>query len=368
MNFGIPKEVRPFEYRVGLTPAAVRSLVRNGHTVYFEHNAGLKAGFTDQEYETAGGKLVYTASEAYGRADVLVKVSRPTEDEYRFFNHQQAIVSFLNLAVASEDLLEQLATSEITAIACETIETNDNKLTVLQALSEITGRMSPVIAGDLLGSFKGGRGILLSGIPGIAPASVVIIGAGVLGCNSARAFRDLGADVTLLDNDLMALRRVDRLFDAKLPTMYANAHNIEKAVKFADVLVTTAASAGEKAPVLITRQMLKSMKSRAIILDFAINSGGNVETSRPTTLADPSFVEEGIIHYCVPNVPSRVSRTSSYALSNALIPYLLQMGELGIDAAIRNNAELKRGVNTFQGKLSHAGVAEALKKDLEVKL
>ncbi len=368
MNFGIPKEVRPFEYRVGLTPAAVRTIVRAGHKVYIEHNAGLKAGFTDEDYLAAGAERVYNAAEAYGRADIVVKVSRPTEDEYRFFISGQTIVSFLNLAVASSDLLMELRKQSITTIACETIETDDGKLPVLQPLSEITGRMSPIIAGDLLGSFKGGRGILLSGIPGIPPASVVIIGAGVLGCNAARTFRAIGADVTLLDSNLNALRGVDTLFGGKMPTMYASNHNIEKAVKFADVLVTTATRPGERAPVLVSKEMLKSMKPRAVILDFAINNGGNVASSRPTTLADPFFVEQNILHYCVPNVPSRVARTSSYAIANALLPYLMEIGESGLENAIKNNPEIRRGVNTYLGKLAHQGVADTLHQTVEVTL
>ncbi len=360
MNFGIPKEIRPFENRVSLTPAAVDSLVRAGHTVFFEHEAGQKAGFADEEYVSAGGQLVYTAAEAYGRADVVVKVGRPMEAEYRHFVEGQTIFSFLHLAVASADLLKTLQDCKITAIGCETMETDSGELPVLQTTSDIAGRLAPILAGELLGSFKGGRGILLSGIPGIPPAAVVILGAGVLGTSAARAFHNLGADVTLLDDNLEKLQRIDQIFGGQLATMFATPHNIAKTVKFADVLLTAASHPGKKAPVLITRPMLKTMRRRAVILDLAINSGGNVETSRPTTLANPSFIEEEIIHYCVPNVPSRVARTGSHAFSNVILPYLLEIGRLGLGEALHQISTLKRGVNTLRGKLVHQNVAAAI--------
>ena len=226
--------------------------------------------------------------------------------------------------------------------------------------------MAPIIAGHLMGSFKDGRGILLSGIPGIPPAAVVIIGAGELGINAARAFCNLGAEVTVLDNNIEALQKVDTLFDGKMATMFATPHNISKVVKFADVLLTAAAVPGDRASILVTREMLKTMQRRAIILDMAINSGGNVETSRPTTLADPSYIEEEIVHYCVPNVPSRVARTGSYAYSNAILPYLLKIGELGLEKALKAIPSLKRGVNTLEGELVHSGVEAAMDNDSEV--
>lgn len=360
MNFGIPKEVRPLEFRVGLTPAAADSLVRAGHKVLVEHDAGIHAGFVDEDYRQAGAQVVYAAKEAYGRADVVVKVGRPAEEEYKLFQPYQTIMSFLHLAVASPDLVTVLEKERITAIGYETILKDDGTLPLLSPTSEIAGRMSPIIAGDLMGSFKGGRGILLSGIPGIPPAAVVVIGAGVLGFNATRAFHNFGAEVTVLDHDLEALQKIDLFFDGKISTLYATPHNIVKAIKFADVLIASAAVPGGKAPILISREMLKSMRKRAIVLDLAINSGGNLETSRPTNLANPSFVEEDIIHYCVPNVPSRVARTGSYAISNSILPYLLRCAELGIKSAIEEIIELRRGVNTIEGKLVHHGVAKAI--------
>lgn len=368
MNFGIPKEIRSHEYRVGLTPAAVDSLVRGGHKVFVETNAGKHAGFKNEDYQAMGAQVVYTPQEAYGRADVVVKVGRPAEAEYQYFNPQQVIFSFLHLAVASPDLLTALQTQKITAIGYETMEMDDGTLPVMITTSEIAGRLAPAIAGGLLSSVHGGRGILLAGVPGTPPAAVVILGAGVLGFHAARSFHNLGAQVTVLDVDFRALQRIDALLGGRVTTMFANPHNIAKTVAFADVLVCTAATPGGKAPTLVTREMLKKMPRRAVILDLAINSGGNVETSRPTELGNPSYIEEEVIHYCVPNVPSRVARTGSHSLSNAILPYLLEMGRLGIPEAFKSMPELRRGVNTFEGKLAHPLVAEALGKKVEAKI
>ncbi|NOX38260.1 MAG: alanine dehydrogenase [Calditrichaeota bacterium] len=368
MNFGVPKEVRPFEFRVGMTPAAADAVIRAGHQVYIEKGAGDGAGFHDQDYLDVGAHIVYSAHEAYGRADVVVKVSRPTEDEYRYFIKGQTIMSFLNLSVASPDLLEALKANQITAIAYETIQSDNGTLPVLLPTSEVAGRMAPIIAGRLMESLAGGRGILLSGIPGIPPAQVVILGAGVLGTNAARAFHNIGAEVTVLDKNMNALQRIDNMFNGKVSTMLANPFNIAKAVSFADVLVGAVAIPGQRAPILVNREMVKSMRKRAVIIDFSIDNGGCVETSRPTNLKYPSFIEEGIIHYCAPNVPALVARTASYALSNALLPFLLHIGQQGIPEALKTSPDLARGVNLLKGKLAHPGVAAALNKRVEVTL
>lgn len=368
MDFGVPKEVRPLEYRVGLTPAAVDALVKAGHQVFVERSAGLSANFRDRDYQAVGAQIVYSPSEAYGRADVVIKVARPTREEYVRFRSGQTILSFLHLAVASPDLLEALQKKGITAIAYETIEADDATLPVLLPTSEVAGRMAPVIAGQLLESVEGGRGILLSGIPGTPPAAVVILGAGVLGTNAARAFHGLGAEVTVLDQDMRALQRIDALFAGHVATMVANPYNIAKAVSFADVLVGAVAVPGERAPILVTRAMVRSMRSRAVIIDFSIDSGGCVETSRPTNHVNPSYIEEGVIHYCVPNVPARVARTASYALANAVLPYLLEIGKRGVSGALRAIPELRRGVNVLRGRLAHPRVAAALGRRAEVSL
>jgi len=368
MNFGIPKEVRPYEFRVGMTPAAVDALVRAGHQVFVEHDAGAAAGFHDEVYRKVGAQIVYSHHEAYGRADVVVKVARPTSEEYSDFRKGQTIISFLNLAVASPDLLEALQEKKITAIGMETIEKDDGTLPVLLPTSEVAGRMAPVIAGQLLQNIHGGRGILLSGIPGIPPAAVVILGAGILGTNAARAFYNLGAEVTILDKNIQALQRIDTLFQGKVATMLANPFNVAKALSFADVVIGAVAVPGGRAPVLITREHLKTMRKRSVFIDFSIDSGGSAETSRPTTLKSPYFTEENVIHYCVPNVPAMVARTASYAIANSLLPYLLLISEKDVEKAIKEERSLARGVNVFKGKLAHPNVARALGKKPEVEL
>ncbi|MCB0276342.1 MAG: alanine dehydrogenase [Calditrichaeota bacterium] len=363
MNFGVLVETRPFEYRVGLTPAAVDSLVRAGHQVFIEQNAGLRAGFPDERYHEVHAQVVYTALEVYKRSDVIVKVARPTEEEYPNFRSGQIICSFLNLAVASRDLLEELEKSEITTIAYESIRKENGQHPVVTTTSEVAGRMAPIVAGELLKSFRGGRGILMSGLPGVPPAAVVIIGAGTLGRNAARCLHNLGAQVTVLDKNLDALQGIDEMFGGKVGTMYANSINIGKAVAFSDVLITSAAEPGGRADILVTREMLKDMRPRSVILDLAIDCGGNVETSRPTNLANPTFVEEEIIHYCVPNVSAQVSRTASYALSNSMLPYLRAIGDAGLEVAIQNHPELKSGINTLHGKLVNEEVARLIQNN-----
>jgi alanine dehydrogenase len=359
-SFGVPKEVRPREDRVGLTPAAVDALVKASHQVFVEREAGSGAGFPDEAYRAVGGQIVYNAKEAYKRADVVVKVARPTADEYNNFRTGQMLLSFLQLAVASPDLLAAFEQWELTTIAYETIQDERGALPVLLPTSEVAGRMAPIVAGQLLESIGGGRGILLSGIPGVPAAAVVVLGAGILGMNAARAFYGIGATVTVLDKNLQTLQRLDECSGGRISTMIANPYNIAKAVAFADVLIGAVAMPGERAPLLVTRAMVKSMRPRAVILDYAIDSGGCVETSRPTNHANPSYIEEGIIHYCVPNVPALVARTASYALSNAMLPYLLLIGEQGVEDALQNCAELNRGVNTRNGHLVHPTLLAAI--------
>ncbi len=365
MNFGVPREVRPREYRVGLTPAAVDALAKQGHQVFVEREAGSGAGFSDEAYRAAGGQIVYDAKEAYKRADVVVKVARPTADEYSHFRTGQTLLSFLQLAVASPDLVEALEEWALTTIAYEMIEDDRGHLPVLLPTSEVAGRMAPIVAGQMLGSINGGRGILLSGIPGVPPAAVVILGAGVLGMNAARAFHGIGADVTVLDKNLKTLQRIDESFHGRVATMLATPYNIVKVVAFADVLVGAAAVPGERAPMLVTREMVRSMRPRAVIVDFAIDSGGCIETSHPTNHVNPTYVEESIIHYCVPNVPALVARTASYALSNAVLPYVQLIGEQGIDAAINQCVELRRGVNTLDGRVIHPVLAASVQPRAE---
>jgi alanine dehydrogenase len=365
MNFGVPKEVREMENRVGLTPAGVHALVEVGHKVYVERSAGAGAGFSDENYRAMGAEIVYSAEEVYGRADVIVKVTRLAAREHALLREDQTVLCFLHLAVASPDLVEALQQRHITAIAYEMIQTDDGALPVLLTSSEVAGRLAPIIAGNLLSSTRGGRGILLSGVPGVPPAAVVILGAGTVGENAARAFLGLGAQVTILDRTPAKLHRIDELFAGRVTTMYATAYNINRVIEFADVLIGAVLVPGQRAPILVTREMVRRMRTRAVIIDFSIDQGGCVETSRPTTLRDPTFVEEDVIHYCVPNLLAQVARTASHALLNASLPFLYEIGALGVDEAIKRNTALSRGVNVWKGRLVNPEIAQALGMDVE---
>lgn len=368
MEFGVPKEVHDLEMRVGLTPAGVHALVQAGHVVYVERGAGTGAGFSDEHYRLSGAQIVYSAAEAYGRADVVAKVTRPAASEHRHFRDGQTIFSFLHLSVSSPDLLEVLTVRDITAVAYETIQKEDGLLPVLVPMSEIAGRMAPTIAGQLLMNINGGRGTLLSGLPGVPPAAIVILGGGVLGANATRAFLGLGAQVTVLDNNVRQLQQLDREFSGRVTTMLSNDYNLNRAAEFADVLVGCVLIPGRQAPTLVSREMVRRMRPGSVIIDFSIDQGGCVETSRPTTLRDQIYVEEDVIHFCVPNTTAAVARTTSYAISNAALPYLLAIGKKGLLGAHEESPELIPGINLYQGKLAHPDVANALGRDLGVDL
>lgn len=367
MEIGVPKEVRDLETRVGLTPAGVLGLVQAGHKVYVERNAGAGAGFSDEDYRRAGGQIVFSAAEAYGRADIVAKVTRPAAQEHVLFRPGQTIFSFLHLTVASPDLLEALAGHEITAIAYELIENQDGVRPVLRPASQIAGRMAPIIAGHLLTSVQppAGRGILLSGLPGVPPAAVVILGAGVLGTSAARAFVGVGAQVTVLDRDVAKLQHLEDMLNGQITTMVSNEYNLNRVVQFADVLIGAVMIPGRRAPVLVSREMVRWMRPGSIIIDFAIDQGGCVETSRPTTLRDQTFVAEEVIHHCVPTMTAVVGRTTSYAITNAALPYLLAVAEFGPAEAAHRETALSRGINLLQGQLVHPEVARALGQTVE---
>ncbi|MCP5095883.1 MAG: alanine dehydrogenase [Chloroflexi bacterium] len=374
MEFGVPREVRDLETRVGLTTAGVLALVQAGHVVYVERDAGTGAGFRDEDYRQAGAQIVYSAAEVYGRSDVVAKVTRPTAAEHQLFRPYQTIASFIHLEVASPDLFQALAEREITAIAYETIEDPQNGRPVLRQASEVAGRMAPIIAGRLLRSDlehprgQKGLGILLSGIPGIPAAPVVVVGAGVLGKNAALAFMGLGAEVTVLDTDMSKLQRLYELSNGRITTMISNKFNLRRVSAFADVLVGAVSTSGKRSPLVITKNMVQRMRPGSVIIDFSIDGGGCVETSRPTTLRDSSFVAEGVIHHCVPNITAAFARTTSYAITNAALPYLLAIGEYGILGATKQEPALIPGINIYQGKLSQANIAAALGKELKVQL
>lgn len=350
MNIGIPKERRSFEYRVGMSPAGVSMLVENGHTCYIEHDAGLGAGFSDQEYQQSGGRIVYTPHEVFGRADLLLKVARPLKEELDWLRPNSALAGLLHLGSARQDKLEHLIEHHITAIALEQIQLADGTVPVRRPLSQIGGRMTAQIASRLLQNNAGGKGILLGGVAGVPPAEVVIIGAGIVGRCAAEAFLGMGAHVTVLDTDMMALQRI---FDHNpgIVTMISNPINIARACAYADVVVAAVLVLGERPPIVVPREVVRAMKPRSLIMDLSIDEGGCVETSRPTTHEHPTFIEEGTIHYCVPNIPGIVARTSTHAFLNAAFPFILEMANSGIDQAITNNPAIEHGVGTYKGQV-----------------
>ena len=352
MYIGIPKERRPYEYRVGVSPAGVEILIQQGHTVYLEHDAGLGAGFNDQEYERAGANIVYSGHEVYGRADLLLKVTRPMQEEIEWLNPESTLMGFLHLASARQGRVEGLIEKKITAIAYEQIQLPDGNLPVLHSLSQIGGQMAAQIAARFMQNNRGGKGILLGGIAGVPPAEVVIIGAGAAGTNAASVFLGQGAHVTVIDKSLDALQRIHDRYP-QVVTMIATRRNIERACNYADVVLGVVLVPGERAPIVITREMLKTMKPRSLLIDMSIDQGGCFETSRPTTHDHPTFIEEGILHYCVPNVPAVVARTSTHAFVNAAMPYVLKVAECGAEAAIAKDPVLAMGVNTFKGEIRH---------------
>jgi alanine dehydrogenase len=358
MVIGIPKDSVFEEKRVALVPGGVHSLVEQGHTVYIESNAGKCSNFTDEEYEKVGAKIVYTKEEVFQRADIIVKITHITEEEAEFLQEGQILLSSLHLAVGRKQIMEKLLEKKITAISYELIE-RDDYLPVLHAMSEIAGQLA-VLEGEryLCSDVKGSRGILMGGITGVAPAAVVILGAGVVGLNAARSALGRGAQVIVLDKDIRRLQRLENLLTKNITTVKANPYTIARGVKFADILIGAVQVKGEKAPHLVTEEMVKTMKKGAVIVDVSIDQGGCVETSYPTTISDPVFVKHDVIHYCVPNMPALVSRTASYGLTNASIEYILNIANNGLTNAILGDEGLAKGVCTHNGYCTNEIIAE----------
>jgi alanine dehydrogenase len=350
MNIGIPKERRTFEFRVGLTPAMVHMLNEDGHVVYVEHNAGMGAGFSDQEYEQAGARVVYTPHEVFGRADLLLKVARPTYEELEWLRPGVAIMGLLHLSSSRQDKIDVLVNKEITAIPYEQITLPDGSMPVRRPLSQIGGRLAAQISAQLLQNDSGGKGILIGGITGVPPAEVVIIGAGVVGLAALRAFNDIGAHVTVLDVDLNALEHVHEKYP-NMVTMVSTSRNLARVTAYADVVVACILTKGELPPIIVTREMVRNMRPRSLIMDITIDEGGCVETSRPTTHEHPTFVEEGVVHYCVPNMPSVVARTSTYAFLNAAFPYIHEIASKGVDQAMADNPAFEHSASIYKGEL-----------------
>ena len=354
MRFGIPTETGfaqgMVERRVALSPAGVRELCQTGAAVVLQQGAGQRAGFTDEEYQAAGARIVYSAAEAYGRADVILRVERPRDEEWEMLPEGSTLIAFLHLHVASPRVLQTLRTRNLTVLGLEAIREDTSSFPLQKISSQIAGRMAPQIAGRLLEASGGGMGVLLAGLPGIPPADVVILGAGVLGTEATRAFLGAGASVYVLDAEVQKLEDLDRLFAGRAVTALATRHNIEKFSAFAEVLVGAVRQPDRAAPLLVTHTMVRQMRRGAVILDFAINEGGCVETSRLTPSEDGVFVQDGVVHYAVPNVPSLVPRTATYALTQALLPYLRCIATAGVQGALRQSAALRRGLQELRVK------------------
>lgn len=353
MIIGVPKEIKDNENRVAITPAGVEMLRQAGHTVLIETGAGVGSGFTDDDYRQAGATIVDTAEEAWTRAELVLKVKEPLPSEYRFFREDLVLFTYLHLA-AEPELTEALVESGMTAIAYETVQLDNGSLPLLTPMSEVAGRMAVQIGAQFLEKTKGGKGVLLGGVPGVAPAEVVIIGGGVVGTNAAKIAMGMGAKVTILDVNPDRLRYLDDLFGARLTTLMSNSYNIARSVAKADLLIGAVLIPGSRAPRLVTEEMVKSMSPGSVIVDVAIDQGGSIETiDRVTSHSHPTYVKHGVVHYAVPNIPGAVPRTSTIALTNVTIPYAVQLATKGVLQAIRDNRALARGVNVMKGHITH---------------
>ena len=359
MKIGVPKEIKVHEYRVGLVPAAVRELVAAGHEVLVERAAGSGVGFDDAAYEAVGARIAADARAVFAAADLVVKVKEPQLVECAMLRPGQVLFTYLHLA-ADRPQAEALMRSGAHAIAYETVTARDGSLPLLTPMSEVAGRMSVQVGATLLHKSAGGRGMLLGGVPGVAPAKVVILGGGVSGTAAAEIACGMRADVTVIDKSLPRLRELDGLFGGRLKTVFSTAASIETAVASADLLIGAVLVPGAAAPRLVTRAMIKAMRPGAVVVDIAIDQGGCIETSRPTTHADPTYVEEGVVHYCVTNMPGAVAQTSTLALNNATLPYVRALANGGFEVACGKDPGLAAGLNVSQGRIVHSAVAEAL--------
>jgi alanine dehydrogenase len=358
MIIGVPKEVKDHESRVGVTPAGVKSLVDAGHKVLVEHNAGALSSFPDDEYQAVGAEIVGEAYNVWRNADMVVKVKEPTPSEYYHFREDLVLFTYLHLAPLRE-LTDALLSKKVTGIAYETVKDKAGTLPLLTPMSEVAGRLSVQVGAAYLEKEHGGRGVLLGGVPGVPPGNVCIIGGGIVGTNAAKMALGLGAKVTLVDLSLNRLRELDDIFGGRLFTMASNAYNVERAVCEADLVIGGVLIPGAAAPKIVTAVMVSKMKKGAVIVDVAIDQGGCIETARPTTHSDPSYVVDGVVHYCVTNMPAAVPNTSTLALTNATFPYVLKLANLGARAAILADAGIAEGVNTFAGRLTYKAVAQA---------
>lgn len=357
MIIGVPKEIKNNENRVAVTPAGVSEFVKHGHKVYVQSTAGLGSGFSDEEYTNAGANLLPTIEEVYGIAEMIVKVKEPIELEYSLIRAGQLLFTYFHFA-SYEPLTHAMIKSGAICLAYETVEVN-RTLPLLIPMSEVAGRMSIQEGAKYLEKPMGGRGILLGGVPGVKPANVVVLGGGVVGTQAAKMAAGLGADVTIMDLSLNRLRQLDDIMPANVKTQYSNDYNIREAVKTADLVIGGVLIPGAKAPKLITKDMLSTMRPGSVIVDVAIDQGGCFETSKPTTHAEPTYVVDGVVHYCVANMPGAVPYTSTLALTNATLPYAIQLANKGWKQACADSADLRLGLNVVEGKVVYEGVSQA---------
>jgi alanine dehydrogenase len=356
MKIAVPKEIKNNENRVGLVPSGAKQLVLDGHEVYVQHNAGMGIGITDEEYIKAGAKIVNTLEDAFAVGEMIIKVKEPQANEIALLKPHHILYTYLHLA-ADKPQTEGLMKSGATCVAYETIQLEDNSLPLLVPMSEVAGRMSVQVGATYLQLDKGGKGILLGGVPGVRRAKVTIIGCGIAGTNAAQMAVGLGADVTLIDLSTKRLAELDQLFENKAHTIYSNAANIEECVIASDLVIGAVLVPGAKAPKLVTRDMISKMGKGSVVVDIAVDQGGCIETCKPTTHENPTFVVDGVVHYCVANMPGAVARTSTFALTNVTLKYARMIARDGIDRAIMRDKPLRLGVNIYKGKLVYEQVA-----------
>lgn len=358
MKVGIPKEIKNSENRVAITPAGVYELTNAGHEVYIETNAGLGSGFENLAYEAAGASILDTPNEIFETCNLILKVKEPLEQEYQFIKSHHTVFTYFHFA-SSEKLTKAMLATGAVCLAYETVERADRSLPLLIPMSEVAGRMSIQEGAKYLEKSMGGRGILLGGVPGVKPANVLVLGGGIVGTQAARMAAGLGANVTIMDVSLNRLRQLSELLPANVNTLYSNSYNVAEQAKLADLIVGAVLIPGAKAPVLISKDMLSTMKKGAVVIDVAVDQGGCIETCKPTTHDNPTYVVDDILHYCVANMPGAVPFTSTTALTNATLPYVLQVANKGWEKACDENTELAKGLNMAGGKIYYKAVAEA---------
>jgi alanine dehydrogenase len=358
MLIGVPKEIKDNENRVALTPAGVAELAHHGHHLLVERGAGIGSGFADDEYEGAGAELVEGHEAVFARAEMIMKVKEPIAPEYPLLREGQLLFTYLHLA-AEEALTHALVEQKVTAIAYETVQLADRSLPLLTPMSEVAGRMAVQVGAHYLEKTHGGRGQLLGGVPGVRPSNVVIVGGGVVGTNAAQMALGMGAQVTILEMSADRMRYLSEVLHGNLVTVMSNRQNVAHAASYADLLIGAVLIPGAKAPRIVSEAMVRAMRPGAVVVDVAIDQGGCIETARPTSHSDPTYLVGGVIHYCVTNMPGAVPRTSTYALSNVTLPYAQKLADQGFDAAVRGDAALAKGVNAYAGRITYGAVAEA---------